>query len=66
MIRGGNPVDWIERMNLVISYIENSIAKRLFDLADEKTGPMSNSVLGICADGNWGEGEKFNYYMLIL
>ncbi len=44
---------------------ENGMAKKLFDLADEKTGSMSGSVLGICADGNWGENEKFNYYMAV-
>lgn len=44
---------------------DNGVADTLFELADKNPGRNPGGVLGICADGDWGRKDEFNYYIAV-
>jgi AraC family transcriptional regulator len=44
---------------------QNGMANNLFELACKSSNKEPGGVLGICANGNFGSNEEFNYYIAV-
>ncbi|RII35089.1 AraC family transcriptional regulator [Clostridium chromiireducens] len=45
---------------------KNGISEKLLNLMDKNSDKLLNGVLGVSADGNWGNNDDFSYYVSVL